>query len=192
MLKPGQKQKPQRLGTKRRLNLKDQTFGKLTVIDVGPLDKNGCYTWLCQCDCGNLKYVRGSSLKNGNTKSCGLCSHDSFGISKIKEILTNNNIQFIQEKSFDNFYYEISKKPIKFDLYVNNTYIIEFDGKQHFTYDSTGWNTKENYLKTKERDQLRNEYCKTNNIHLIRIPYTVINQITLEDLVPSTSIYLLK
>ena len=70
MLKPGQKQKPQRLGTKRRLNLKDQTFGKLTVIDVGPLDKNGCYTWLCQCDCGNLKYVRGSSLKNGNTKSC--------------------------------------------------------------------------------------------------------------------------
>lgn len=185
------KQKPQRLGTKIRLDLRNKTFGKLTVIDVGPLDSHKCYTWLCQCDCGNLKYIRGSSLKNGNTKSCGLCSHDSFGIIKIKDILKENNIDFIQEKTFEDFYYEPSKKLVKFDLYVNNQYIIEFDGKQHFTYDSSGWNNKENFVKTRERDQLRNEYCKRNNIPLIRIPYTIINQLTLEDLIPSKSIYLI-
>lgn len=27
--------------------------------------------WICQCECGNIKSIRGSSLKSGNTKSCG-------------------------------------------------------------------------------------------------------------------------
>ena len=59
------------------------------MLEVGPLDSNGCYTWLCRCDCGNLKYIRGSSLKSGNTKSCGLCSHDSQGIIKIKHSIAH-------------------------------------------------------------------------------------------------------
>ena len=58
-----------------------------------------------------------------------MCSHDSQGITKIKKILEENNISYISEKSFDDFYYEESKKPIKFDLYVNDKYIIEFDGR---------------------------------------------------------------
>lgn len=33
--------------------------------------KNGCIVWKCRCDCGNIVEVRGTSLKNGNTKSCG-------------------------------------------------------------------------------------------------------------------------
>lgn len=181
----------QRLGTKIRLDLRNQVFDKLTVLDVGPLDSHGCYTWLCQCECGCLKYIRGSSLKSGNTKSCGTCSHDSQGIIKIKKILKENNIPYISEKSFNNFYYQESKKPIKFDLYVNNEYIIEFDGKQHFSYDKTGWNNKVQFLKTKERDEMRNNYCKINNIPLIRIPYTVIDKIQLKDLVPQSSTYLI-
>lgn len=181
----------QRLGTKIRLNLKGQVFDKLTVLDVGPLDSHGCYTWLCQCECGNLKYIRGSSLKSGNTRSCGLCSHDSQGIAKIKKILENNNIKYITEKYFDDFYYEESRKPIKFDLYVNNKYIIEFDGRQHFNYDKTGWNNRENFLKTKERDKMRNDYCKKKNIPIIRIPYTIIDKLQLEDLIPQSSPYLI-
>jgi len=27
--------------------------------------------WLCHCDCGNSKVIRGVSLRNGNTKGCG-------------------------------------------------------------------------------------------------------------------------
>lgn len=122
------------------------------MLEVGPLDSNGCYTWLCRCDCGNLKYIRGSSLKSGNTKSCGLCSHDSQGIIKIKQLLEENHIEYISEKSFEDFYYEDTKKPVKFDLYINNNYIIEFDGRQHYLYDNSGWNSKENFLKTKQRD----------------------------------------
>jgi hypothetical protein len=51
-------------------------FGKLTVIeesDVRTTKKRG-KRYLCQCDCGNEKIVRGDCLRDGNTKSCG-CLH---------------------------------------------------------------------------------------------------------------------
>ena len=52
-------------------NLKDQTFGDLTVVDLYPKsDKHGRY-WLCRCSCGLETVVRSSNLVNGHTKSCG-------------------------------------------------------------------------------------------------------------------------
>lgn len=49
-------------------------FGRLTVIDKGHTDKNGHIYWICKCECGNIKEVSGSSLKEGKTQSCG-CLH---------------------------------------------------------------------------------------------------------------------
>ena len=37
----------------------------------------------------------------------------------------------------------------------------------------------------------KNEYCKKHNIPLIRIPYTIRNKITINDLKLDTSIYLI-
>lgn len=34
--------------------------------------------WLCECECGTLKTVRGNSLRAGTTQSCG-CSHKEKG-----------------------------------------------------------------------------------------------------------------
>lgn len=54
----------------------DLTYERLTVIEhIGP-SKNGSVRWLCQCECGNTKIVRGDSLANGNTKSCGCLQKD--------------------------------------------------------------------------------------------------------------------
>jgi hypothetical protein len=39
-------------------------------IEVNRLYKNGSY-YICQCDCGNVSYVKKSSLVGGKTKSCG-------------------------------------------------------------------------------------------------------------------------
>lgn len=45
-------------------------FGKLTVVEM--LDKQGVYyRYLCKCECGNIKVLRGASLRSGLTKSCG-------------------------------------------------------------------------------------------------------------------------
>lgn len=40
-------------------------------------DKRRQYHWLCQCDCGNTSIVRGKSLIQGNTKSCGCLVYES-------------------------------------------------------------------------------------------------------------------
>ena len=62
---------------KARINLTGQKFGRLTVLKqtedyVSP--KGTHYAqWLCECNCKekNQVIVCGTSLKNGNTQSCG-------------------------------------------------------------------------------------------------------------------------
>ncbi len=56
------------------LKLTGWCFGRLTVIAAAGSDKFHFSMWECKCDCGNLITVRGASLRNGDTKSCG-CLH---------------------------------------------------------------------------------------------------------------------
>lgn len=51
-------------------NLVNKRFGRLLVIKR-ETSLNGRTRWLCKCDCGKECVVRSSSLKSGNTKSCG-------------------------------------------------------------------------------------------------------------------------
>lgn len=55
----------------RRLELVGQKFGRLEVRQMVGTHRHGDVTWLCSCDCGNTIVVRGGSLKDGHTKSCG-------------------------------------------------------------------------------------------------------------------------
>ena len=57
---------------------------------------------------------------------------------------------------------------------------------------NTTWNNKENFLKTQERDVLKNQWCKDNNIPLIRIPYWHLKDLCLEDLLLETSKFIVK
>ena len=156
-------------------NLKDLTgekFGKLTVIkDSKKRDKNNHVLWLCQCSCKdkNFTLVTTSNLKDGNVQSCG-CTY-SIGENKIKNILEKLQINFVRQKSFENFLNPKTKRHYRFDFYLPDyNCCIEYDGIQH--YQAFGWNTQENLKETKRRDKLKNNYCKNNNIYLIRIPYT--------------------
>ena len=83
-------------------------------------------------------------------------------------------------------------KPLPFDFYVNNEYIIEYDGEQHFRFSGKGRNDEEHFNKTKEHDEIKNQYCFDNNIPIIRIPYTHYDNLYLEDLMPETSKFLIK
>lgn len=56
-----------------------QRFGRLVVLERADDEidkKSGKHKtrWLCQCDCGNKKIVRGASLTSGRVKSCS-CLH---------------------------------------------------------------------------------------------------------------------
>jgi hypothetical protein len=52
------------------LNLTGQRFERLLVIENYMIKNHRAY-WLCQCDCGNKKFVYVNNLKTGHTKSCG-------------------------------------------------------------------------------------------------------------------------
>ena len=81
----------------RLIDLTGKKFGKLTVTERVGSDKQGYAIWLCKCDCGTKKIIRGSSLKGGYTKSCG-CIHlidltdQKFGrLTVIKRSYPNGN-----------------------------------------------------------------------------------------------------
>lgn len=52
-------------------NMVGQRYGKLVVLEEATLEQSREAYWSCQCDCGENTVVRGSNLRNGNTKSCG-------------------------------------------------------------------------------------------------------------------------
>jgi predicted DNA-binding protein len=55
------------------LELSGRRFGKMLVKSRVGKDEQGYTTWLCLCDCGTFKDVRGCNLTNGSVMSCG-CS----------------------------------------------------------------------------------------------------------------------
>lgn len=169
-----------------------QRFHSLVVLERVPGRFSGKVKWKCQCDCGSIIEVTTSDLVTNHTKSCG-CTK-SFGEKKISKILTDNNILFKKEYTFKDCY-QIENHPYKFDFGILDEnqsllYLIEYDGSQHFISNG-GWNTPENFEKRKQQDIFKNNYCKKNNIPLIRIPYTILDNLCIEDLLLSKTKYLI-
>ena len=145
--------------------------------------------WKCQCECGNIHYASLSNLKSGSVSRCPDCFLRSKGEEKIKEILDFNNIPYELEKTF-NTCLTNKNRLCRFDFYVDNKYLIEFDGLQHFKA-TNGWNTQEHFIQIQENDEIKNQWCKNNNIPLIRIPYYILEFLELKDLQLESTQYLI-
>lgn len=142
----------------------------------------------CQCECGTIRNVVGGNLLNHTSQSCG-CLKMSHGELKIAQILKDNNIDFIQEyhpKDFEAF------QNARYDFYIPSmNLLIEYDGKQHFKERNCGWK-EETLVDIQKRDQAKNEYAVEHKISLIRIPYTQYEMLSIEDLNPISSSFILK
>lgn len=157
-------------------NLIGQKFGKLLVLSKTDKRYRNNVIWHCKCDCGNEKDILGIDLLRGHTTFCGCIK--SRGEELISNILKEMCISFEKEKTFIDCVNPKTNSLLRFDFYLPDyNVIIEYDGEQHFKYNDTGWNTKENFKQTIYRDNIKNNYCKNNNIKLIRIPYTDFNKI---------------
>ena len=94
-------------------NLTGQKFGRLKVLyldeNYSNKKRDNVRYWKCKCECGKEISVRASSLKNGNTKSCGCLK---------KELTRNRNIiNMIGEKCGSLTVIKEGKRPKN----VNNT-----------------------------------------------------------------------
>lgn len=131
----------------------------------------------CKCKiCGNEWSPIGRSLKNG--QGCPACI-SSKGEIRVKQLLDKINVEYVTQKTFDDCIY---KDKLRFDFYLPNyNLIIEYDGEQHFKpvdFANNGLKWATELFKCNQlKDKIKNDYCKNNNIKLIRIPFWDFNNI---------------
>lgn len=92
---------------------------------------------------------------------------------QVCQLLENWNFKITRQKVFDDCK---DKRNLPFDIYLDEyDVLIEYQGEQHYrpvrystqTYESSN----EKFLYTKRHDEIKEKYCKDNNIKLIKIPY---------------------
>lgn len=137
-------------------------------------NKSGQWVWRCRCGiCGSEFFELPAKIHNGHVTSCG-CRIQSAGEELIANSLTDMNIKFISQYTFENCK---NRYVLRFDFGVIDSDgqllgLIEYDGQQHFRpIDFFGG--EESFCKTQENDKIKNEYCDSHNIPLLRIPYTL-------------------
>lgn len=158
-------------------DLTGQQFGKLNVLYLNKEKSNlGRSIWHCKCSCGTEIDVQANNLKNGHTISCG-CIH-SKGEFIIRQCLNDLQLKYKTEFTF----LDLPKRRFDFAIFNNEQLkcVIEFDGKQHYSFINTWHQTEEEFIKCQQRDQEKNEYCQKHNIPLVRIPYWELDNINKE------------
>lgn len=119
--------------------------------------------------CGNIWKAKIGHVLLGES-GCPHC-RKSKGEQRVERYLKNNNIEYITQYTFEDCK-DISYLPFDFYLPKYNV-CIEYDGEQH-TRPAFG---EKSFVKTILHDGMKNNYCKWNNINLIRIPHTDFNKI---------------
>ena len=98
------------------------------------------------------------------------CPHcvSSNGEKAIHIWLTRHDIPHFVEQTFSDCRH---KNPLPFDFYLpDHSTIIEYDGRQHF--EASDYFGGEAAFETLQlHDEIKTNYCKKNNLNLIRIPY---------------------
>lgn len=57
-------------------DLTGKTFGRLTVLERGPNTQRKATTWLCRCECGEVRLNLAGNLVGGKSTSCGCLKVD--------------------------------------------------------------------------------------------------------------------
>ena len=124
-----------------------------------------------RCSNGHIYETTWNSFQQGSR--CPHCN-ESKGEREIRTILDNLNIKYISQYKFDDCKF---KYVLPFDFYLSDyNCCIEFDGIQHFEI-VEHFGGFDSFIDRIIRDTIKNEYCKNNNIKLIRISYKEIDKI---------------
>ena len=149
-------------------------FNGVEILDMWTQDDGGHGHKYLKCKCiidGYVWTIREDHLNSGH--GCPIC-RNSIGEKRIKKYLIERGIEFIPQYSFSDCKY---KKALVFDFYLPELNVcVEYDGIQHFQpVDFAGkgkeW-AKKQFEESKLRDEIKNSYCKSHNIKILRIKYT--------------------
>lgn len=124
--------------------------------------------WACKCDCGCETILTTHTLMSGHTQSCGCIRSKKVSTWEIyiADILSSFNIEYEKEKMFNDCR---NVFPLRFDFYIPSLNMcIEYDGEQH-NKSIEFWGGENALNKRIVNDEIKSQYCKVNNIQLLRI-----------------------
>lgn len=136
-------------------------------IEILSRYKNARTKLKCKCKVDDNEWMATpNDLLSGY--GCPKCS-ESKGERAVADILSKRRVRYIREHKFDDCVH-LNKLP--FDFYLPDQNIcIEYDGVQHFEPCEYFGGAK-TFEVIRKRDLIKTNYCKSNGIKLIRIPYT--------------------
>ena len=147
-------------------DLTGEKFGKLEVLRY--IKHNGLVRWVCRCECGNETSVNGGSLTSGNTRSCG-CS---------RGFISEGNLKRNVKKNFGNMFSIYTNcrpaflKGLEYDIYIPDLNLaIEYNGIQHYKYNTYFHKNKQEFKEQKKRDLRKKRLSDKNGINLLIIKY---------------------
>ena len=128
----------------------------------------------CGC-CGERIFTTALYDYITGSDRCVFCSQS---LSKNEFIIANyfnkNSIKYESEKTFKDCK---DKMPLPFDFYLPNYNLcIEYDGEYHYrpiriSKEETEEDIQNRFKLRQFHDQIKNEYCQSHGIELLRIPY---------------------
>ena len=144
----------------------------IKIIEQARTNEKGQWLWTCECFCGKTFEELPARIKNGHVRSCG-CLKSSSNETMIANILERNNIKYQREYTFNDCKSNKNYR-LRFDFAVQKSngtiLLIEENGQQHY-YPVELFGGEEGFRATVERDNIKREYCKQNNIQLLELPY---------------------
>lgn len=155
-------------------NILGKKFGRLTVIDRLTEKLKGRTMWVCQCECGNKCIASVSSLTSGKKKSCG-CLNSSME-EEFEKMLIDKNICYEKQYKFKECK-DVRPLPFDFGIFDGEkmVMVVELNGEQHyhpFTFCGEDSEQKiKNFNDRVRKDNIKEEFCKTNNVPLLVISY---------------------
>ncbi len=78
--------------SRRRLDITNQKFGRLTAIKPSGIMRYGMAEWICNCSCGKTITVLIGNLTCGHTRSCGCLNLDKETTNTRKESRKKYNV----------------------------------------------------------------------------------------------------
>ena len=164
----------------------DDVYNDFKMYGGVLLNKEGYLGWnyknlkvVCN-ECGDVFITSYCAFMQHEGQLCPKCaSNISRGEYKIKEYLEEKDIVFYMQFRFDDCRNII---PLPFDFYLPEYNLcIEYDGEGHYKPIKRGAmsdiQAEESLVQIKSRDDIKTNYCKNNNINLLRIPYLDFNSI---------------
>lgn len=120
--------------------------------------------------CGEITDLTYKNFSLGRRcRHCAAKTMNSKASQLLKRLFKQVNIEFEEEKIFENCINHFTERNLPFDFYIEklNT-AIEIDGEQHFI-PIERWGGEDNLRDTQYRDFIKDKYCLENDIKLIRV-----------------------